>query len=69
MNILVILLISFGAYRVWIRPSFFGAKKQWAKLLLFLLTGGVASFPLAIEAFVSLLGKQSKPTSANKNDP
>lgn len=63
MGFIYLLLFGFGAYRVWIRPSFLGAEKQWAKLLLFTLTGGISSIALLFEAFFGLFRRNSSSTS------
>ena len=49
MAIVLLALVLFGAYRVWIRDSFFGAKKQSLKMLFFCLTMGMASIFLLVE--------------------
>jgi hypothetical protein len=63
--IIIFVLFIFGAYRVWKRDSFLGAKRQWLKLLLYVPVCGIASIALLLEAIVS--GLRKKPISNSIN--
>lgn len=43
-------LLVFGAYRVWTRETFLGAKRQWLKLLIYIPVAGIASVAFLVEA-------------------
>ena len=52
MELIVLGLAVYGAYRVWTRETFLGAERQWVKLLIYLPLCGIASVAFLIEAIL-----------------